>query len=166
MRESIGTTFTLNFIIFFMVLVFAFLAATLSYYKAYKVNNRIVQAIEKYEGYNDLSKQEIENAFLTLGYDRSNLNCSETRYSNTSADSVYNVVGQLVNSATKTTDGYCVYLYMNDGAVVTQDGKLSETDKYYSYGVTTYMKLTLPVVQYTLKLPIFSKTNRMYYFGQ
>ena len=48
MRESIGTVSLLNFIIFFIFLVFAFLMGTFSYYKAYRVNNSIVAAIEKY----------------------------------------------------------------------------------------------------------------------
>ena len=55
MRESIGTISLLNFIIFFVLLVFAFLIGTFSYYKAYKVNNYIVSAIEKYEGVNKYS---------------------------------------------------------------------------------------------------------------
>ena len=52
MRQSIGTTFMLNFIILFIFLVFAFLAGTLSYYKAYRINNSIVHEIERFEGYN------------------------------------------------------------------------------------------------------------------
>lgn len=59
MRESIGTVSLLNFVIFYILLVFAFLAGTLSYYKAYRINNAIVTSIEKYEGFNQLSYDEI-----------------------------------------------------------------------------------------------------------
>ena len=60
MRESIGTVTLLNFVIVFIFVVFAFLMGTFSYYKAYKVNNYMVAAIEKYEGFNELSHAEIE----------------------------------------------------------------------------------------------------------
>ena len=55
MRESIGTAFLLNFIVVFIVFIMMFLAATLSYYKAYRINNYILHSIEKFEGYNDYS---------------------------------------------------------------------------------------------------------------
>ena len=69
MRQSIGTTFMLNFIILFIFLVFAFLAGTLSYYKAYRINNNIVHAIERYEGYNDYSIEEIKIKLANLAYE-------------------------------------------------------------------------------------------------
>ena len=37
MRESIGTAFLLNFIVIFIVFIMVFLAATLSYYKAFRM---------------------------------------------------------------------------------------------------------------------------------
>ena len=60
MRESIGTSFMLNFIVLFIFLVFAFLAGTFSYYKAYRVNNYIVNSLEIYEGYNEYSKDQMD----------------------------------------------------------------------------------------------------------
>ena len=44
MRESIGTAFLLNFIVIFIVFIMLFLAATLSYYKAYRINNMILNS--------------------------------------------------------------------------------------------------------------------------
>ena len=60
MKQSISTSFMLNIVIIFIILVFAFLAGTLSYTKAFRVNSKIVNELEKYEGYNDLSKREID----------------------------------------------------------------------------------------------------------
>ena len=64
MKESIGGTASLNIALAFISIVFAFLAAALSYYKAFKVNNIISNAIEKYEGFNELSINEM--CFLSI----------------------------------------------------------------------------------------------------
>ena len=51
MREGIGSVFLYNIIIVFIVITFGFLSASLSYMKAFKVNGKIANALEKYEGY-------------------------------------------------------------------------------------------------------------------
>lgn len=169
MRESIGTSFMLNFIILFIFLVFAFLAGTLSYYKAYRINNYLVNAIEKYEGYNDYSREEIAVGMKSLGYSIAvKTDCPPdreiTHISYESGQvSNYRTTGELVNE--DELAGYCIYLYMNDNAALSKGGGLATTDTYYTYGILTYMQLRFPVVESVLKIPIFSRTNRMYYFG-
>ena len=79
MRESIGAVSLLNFVIFFILLVFAFLMGTFSYYKAYRVNNAMVSAIEKYEGFNSLSYEEMEQKLSNFGYNRVKFKCPLTR---------------------------------------------------------------------------------------
>ena len=59
MRESFGSVFLYNIIILFLFITFAFLSGTLSYTKAFKANSFIATAIEKFEGYNDLSREEV-----------------------------------------------------------------------------------------------------------
>ena len=114
----------------------------MSYYKAFKVNNRIVYAIEKFEGYNDESIKEIDKILSTLGYDRDtrNLNCSES-YKNMT----------LVTS-TKPDFRYCIYVDENH-----------KSGTYYVYGVKTYMSIDLPIVSW-IRIPIFTKTNQIYKF--
>lgn len=169
MRESIGTSFMLNFIILFIFLVFAFLAGTLSYYKAYRINNYIVNAIERFEGYNDYSKSEIAGGLASLGYDISvSSNCPATRtithVSYLGENVTFKVEGQHVGN--NDNEGYCIYLFWNDNGVKAYDGHgLATTDIYYTYGILTYMKIRFPVVENVLKIPIFSRTNRMYHFG-
>ena len=177
MRESIGTTFTLNFILLFIFLVFAFLGGTLSYYKAYRVNNHIVHALEVYEGYNEYSYEAIGIALGNLGYDISqNVGCP-LEHRNTSRNKFvsedtqyfakYNKPGKLANLYTgDAQEGYCIYYYEHDNSAVSANGtEVSTTDIYYSYGVLTYMRLRFPVAEYVLRIPIFSRTNRMYDFG-
>ena len=141
MSGSIGHTFLYNLIIIFIVIVFAFLSGTLSYYKAFKVNNRIVHALEKYEGYNELSKAEIDIVLGNLGYSLEDANCKQ-EYKN-----MY-LIGALQENYK-----YCIYI----------DTLNPQKGSYYTYGVLTYMNLDLPIID-VIDLPVFSRTNRLYKF--
>jgi len=131
MRQSIGMNAQLNIIITFILIVFALVAASLSYYKAYKVGNIIQNSIEKYEGYNDLAATEIENRLSSLGYQTVNANCSAESESNES-------------------DGYCVY-YQQE---LDSNGDLVG----YSYKVTTFMTIDLPLVN-LIRIPVKTNTS-------
>lgn len=138
MREGLGSVFLFNIIFVFIILVFAFLAATLSYSKAFRVNSRIINSIEKYEGYNTPAINEIEKNLNTIGYSKGQVNCPG-------------------RGGTKLTTGgqshkYCIYRY--------KVGK-----RYYSYGVLTYMNIEVPLVNQSIKIPIYSKTDKIYRFG-
>ena len=52
MKESIGYSVTINIVITFIVIIFAFLAAAVVYFKTNKASNIVVDTIQKYEGYN------------------------------------------------------------------------------------------------------------------
>ena len=146
MSNPIGHTYMYNFIILFIVIIFAFLAGAMSYYKSYKVNNAIVYSIEKYEGYNDLSKAEISRILTTLGYDTNKYDCKADAYKGMT----------LVNDTTKSHN-YCIYI---EDKVTSGNHANGE---YFVYGVRTYMTIDLPVVR-TLKIPVFTKTNQIYKF--
>ena len=152
MRESIGTTFLLNFIVVFIVFIMAFLAATLSYYKAYKVNNLMLHAIEKFEGYNNYSIKEIKTKLGNMGYQTNNINCPANRFDKNS-----NVNGTLVN---KTNDGYCIYLYWNEKPAA------GNKNVYYSYGIVSYMRMEIPIVGRLIKMPVYSRTYNIYHFPE
>lgn len=139
MSTSIGHTFMYNMIIFFILIFFAFISASMSYYKGYKVNSTIVKTIEKYEGYNYLAKEEIERNLHNLGYSSKKSSC-EYRYKNMYLVSDNNY-------------DYCVYVDKTN---------IAKGDKYL-YGVLTYMQIDLPVVN-IVKLPVFTKTNHLYKF--
>ena len=53
MNESVGYTVTINIIITFIIIVFAFLSNVLIYYKSNRVGNLITDSIEKYSGFNE-----------------------------------------------------------------------------------------------------------------
>ena len=141
MSGSIGHTFLYNIVILFIIIVFAFISGILSYYKAFKVNNRIIHAIEKFEGYNDLSKTEIDYTLGNLGYSVEDANC-KAEYKN-----MY-----LIDSLNENYR-YCIYI----------DNLNPESGTYYTYGVLTYMNLNLPIIN-ILNIPVFTRTNRIYKF--
>ncbi len=142
MRESIGLTYTLNFVIVFIVITFAFLFGIMSYYKAFKVNSRISNAIENHEGYNDLSIAEIDNVLGSLGYMKGVTKCSPRAYKNGS-----------YNSITKNDYKICIYEYpVNDSG-------------YFRYGIVTYISIDIPIIGKTLQLPVYSETEKIYKFS-
>lgn len=169
MRESIGTVSLLNYILFFIFLIFAFLMGTFSYYKAYKVNNAIVASIEKFEGFNQYSYNEISEKLEALAYERVNFNCPVTKESNSgtqgnlmskSGTSFDALTGSgMKDSEAIGTEGYCIYLYDND---VIELG--TSTDHYDTYEVVTIIKFKFPIFDGILKLRVSSRTGRIYLF--
>lgn len=149
MKTPIGSTFMFNIIILFVVIIFAFLAGIMSYYKAFKVNNRIVYAIEKFEGYNDASIKEINTILSGLGYtsDKSGLNCTST------------YKGMKLVSGNSQQFRYCIYV----DNIAMEASKDYASGEYFVYGVKTYMSIDLPVVEW-IRIPIFTKTNQIYKF--
>ena len=141
MKESTGGTFLLYWICIFLIITFAFLAATLSYMKAYKINTRIANAIEKYEGYNSLSNEEINTKLSIWAY----------RKSNTPTDGCPTIKGKRPISGINYTYDYCVY-------------EFKINDHYYNYGVRTYIHFDLPIIHRHIRFPIYSETERIYDF--
>ena len=83
MKQGIGFSVTINIIAIFIVVTFAFLVASLNYYKAYKVNNAISDSIEKYEGLNNLAKEEITKKLTSLGYVNGRVKCKNGNINDT-----------------------------------------------------------------------------------
>lgn len=149
MKQAIGSVPMYNIIIVFIVLTFGFLAATLSYMKAFKVNGRIAKALENYEGYNILSDQEITNTLTSIGYriaEPGSFECPTKKNK------------QAVTALTGGTKNhyYCIYEldYYQTGNIKT---------KYFNYGVLTYIFVDLPF-GFNFKLPVYSETEKIFHF--
>ena len=131
----------------------------LSYYKAFRANTIIANAIEKYEGYNCLSKEEIGRKLTGIGYNTpfkveckaGDKNCNDEGYS-------YKIISYNLDF-----DGNLIYdENMNSTYKCDENG--CTTNKHYQYGIFTYMYTELPVISGLIKLPFFSKTSTMYEF--
>lgn len=141
MKEAIGSVPIYNFIIIFILITFGFLIATLSYMKAFKVNSRISIALEKYEGYNSLSKQEINNTLGNLGYLIGKAKCPDRKGATKLETSDYQ---------------YCVYRY--------PAGEKTDKNGYFYYGVISYIYVDLPIVG-RFTIPVYHESERIYRFS-
>lgn len=139
MKQGLGSVFLYNIIIVFIILIFAFLSAAISYSKAFRVNSRIINAIEKYEGYNNAASSEIDKNLTVIGYRTGKKSDCPSR---NGASKVYTAIDN---------HKYCVYRFDTDA-------------KHYTYGVLTYMDFELPF-NFSFSIPVYSKTNKIYRFG-
>ena len=140
MRGPIAYTFLFNLVIIFVLIVFGFLAGTMSYYKAFKVNNRIIHNIEKFEGFNEDAKIPIEQFLGSISYKSGGIKCSD-KYKNMT----------LVYEGTDYS--YCIYI----------DNTKPQSGDYYKYGVLTYMEIKLPIIN-LVNFKVFTRTNSIYKF--
>lgn len=182
MKQSIGGTYLIYFISIFILIVFAFLCGIINYMKAFKVNSAIANALENYEGYNSLSRAEIDRKLGTIGYRKSSSVTCKTR--NVSGKN-YSVVDDM------NLLGYDVCIYEIDAKVGRSkcDDMLSsalgtggstgsslleaqkcikESDKVmtsFKYGIITYIYIDLPMIN-ELRIPIYSETEKIYDFSK
>ena len=146
MKKAMAGSYLYTIIIVFMVIVFAFIMGTILYYKSFKTNKMILATIEKYEGYNSFSITEIDRNLKAIGYNvLADGSCPKKE--NTNALFPYS-----------TNYKYCVYYFDND-----DDGLAGNV--YYTYGVLTYVTLDFPFVNLYIKMPIYTKSNRIFRFG-
>lgn len=160
MRESIGYTFTLNIVIVFILIAFAILMAIMSYSKAFKINNRIMNEIEKCEGYNSCAVTEINRILSSYGYSRAETDCPKR-----------DGIEAMGNPDGTNKFEMCVYYSDEIGVnerekifnrTVTVDG--NEEHKY-RYGVLTFYHVDLPIIS-RFRLPVYTRTNWIYDFEQ
>lgn len=144
MREGIGSIALYNIIIIFIAVTFSVLAGTMSYSKAFKVNNRIINAIEKYEGYNQLAADKIDDKLMEIGYQLGYSGCSKRRG--------YDPLENFNKNYT-----YCVYQYPEE----TREWN----GRYSTYGVVSYINLDFPVVGEFFKIPVYGRSNMVFRFG-
>ena len=137
MKKAVGSVPTYTIIEAFIVILFAFLAAIMSYYKAFKLNNRVTSIVESCEGKFTCYQSEVVRLLNNYTYKANNVTCPKK-------DGV---------KAEREFSGICIYRFDNDGS----------TDRF-SYGVITFMTWDFPIINQVIKLPIFSKTDRMYKF--
>lgn len=139
MREAIGEAFVYNIVIIIVTLMIAVLVAAMAYSRTYKVKMRVVDIIEKYKGYTQEAKTEIEENLKSIGY-RMNTNAAQTCTApNGGGTSLTDI---------STNYHYCVFEYS------TAKGKY--------YGVTVYMYFDIPLVGHLLEFPLYGETEIFY----
>lgn len=133
MKQAIGATQIINYVIVFIVITFGFLIATLSYMKAFKVNSVISNSIEKFEGYNEYSDKEIRNNLKTIGYRTGTFNCGED---GSSISGFHACVKRIGNTNTGNYIRYKITTFIEFGPILGQHFEIpvrSQTEKIYVF---------------------------------
>ena len=143
MREAVGNSSLLYLVVIFTGIVILFFVGILSYSKAYRVKNRIIEIVEKY-GYYDNSENspvisEINDSLSNMGYTISNTDtCSNTlrNYEEGKAQKIHT-----------TGYKYCIYEIASNGS------------KYYV--VVSYVNFNFPVIGNMINIPVYGETKML-----
>lgn len=141
MRESIGASFVLYAIVIFVSIFCLFFISGLSYTKAFKIKNRIVDIIEENGGYNKKAQDQISSALKSAGYrvKKGNPECNKISKINKSKFEI------LTNEPNNYR--YCVYKV--------------KTNKGDYYGAVAFMYFEIPVIHAHLEFPVYGETKVM-----
>lgn len=159
MKNSLGGSMLFNLVLIFAGVIVILFIGILSYSKAYKVKNRIVEIIEKYENYEHIDDNivndtvdEINPDLNMIGYDSSNgIKCDDIRDNLVNSKYSSNKLSENLNNYGYN---YCVFEMCerdSSGACVKQAGKY--------YVVVTFIEFELPVISNVLTLPIYGETK-------
>jgi len=158
MRDSIGGSMLLNLVIIFAGLIIVLFISILSYSKAYRIKNRIVEIIEKYEVYNHTNDNVVNDAvdelnpdLMSAGYDAS----MPSRCANIRNRLISNENGKYYDadlSANLNTYGYnyCVF---------EVNKSINSTGKHYV--VVTFIRFEVPIIGDVLTFPVYGETKTL-----
>lgn len=138
MKEAIGNTFLMSLATVFLFVIMGLLVSALVYSKAYKAKNKIVSVIEKYNGFTDDAKGEVEDDLFKMGY--------KTNTTNRSCSKIENAT--LVHDSARGKYDYCVYQIT------------SSRGEYYK--VITYTHLDLPIIGQYLTFEVKGDSRTVY----
>lgn len=157
MRESIGGAWLTGIVITFLALFAAFLTYAINYTKAFRVKDRIIQLIEVNEGYTFAGT---ESGFSTIN--ASNDALDEEGSTESQIFSFIKQIGYnyeaLDSCEPGTLSGTDKYGYCIEKHCVHSEN----TDRVY-YKVTSYIALTIPVINISIKIPISGETTTLYF---
>ena len=142
MRDAFGGALMIQLLLIFLTLYISFMAIALSYSKAFRVKNEIINYIEQYEGYNDRSKELIDAYLEKQRYYVEVKDTSEGDFSN-----YVNNPNQLSPGAT-----YCA----NRGYCITEQ---SQGNRGTYYIVETYLQIKFPFFNLDFTVPIKGETR-------
>ena len=106
-----------------------------------------INAIEKYEGYNDASATWINEYLSSIGYqyEEKAPECSVRRG---------------LEPMQSLNDNYRFCVYAENVDTRTYNGR------YVEFGVVTYIYIDMPVIGNFFRIPVYGKSNRVFCFGE
>ena len=143
MKEAIGTSFVFNLMMIFIGVLIAMFVGSLAYTKGFKVRNKIIDIIEKYEKYdiNDSAQiDEINDSLSSIGY--------QVRGDNTSKCKARGNANQVAETIPNNDYEYCVYVY--------------DTSRGKYYGVTVFIHVDIPLIGGLIDIPLYGESRLVY----
>ena len=141
MKDAVGGSLLLNLVVIFTSIVILFFVGILAYSKAYKVKNKIVEAIERNDGnINDDLLTEISTELNTVGYRVIGSAPDNAKCSRDSSK------GNCTNRNTSTFN-YCICEHGSSGARV--------------FEVITYVQFEFPIIGDILTFPVKGETRTL-----
>jgi len=142
MRDAMGGTVVITIIVFFIVVVSAYLAFNVNYTKAFRMKNKIISVYEEYRGDCDNigtnCATKIREYAKEIGYKPAELTCS--------------------NGYSKRDNLYCVkpMQVVKDASsdVYKDDSKVA-----YYYKIETKIDINIPIVDNVLGIRVFRITG-------
>lgn len=134
MQESIGNSMVFTFIIVFTSIFILLFVGSIAYSKGFKVRNRLIDIIEKHEGFTEQARLEIDENLGVIGYQIVEKECGD-----------HNGVAPLNNSSSYR---YCVYKH--------------DTSKGPYYGVKVFIHFDLPLVGEFIEIPLYGETRVLF----
>lgn len=135
MKEAMGTTMVFNLIIIFVSVFIVLLVGSLAYSKGFKVRNKIIDIIERNDGYNTTAKSQIDENLSNIGY---------YLMLNKTCDS-HNGTQPLPNNSSYR---YCIYEY--------------NTSKGKYYGVKVFIHFDFPIISGFIEIPLYGETRILF----
>lgn len=142
MREAVGSTFLFKVMIVFIFFFTAFLAIAINYAQAFKAKNQIINALEQSEGYNEKTKERIEQIQKSSGYFRNGIVCSN--YDNNDNKTYFS----------PTAKGSGVRL---DGICIAHTEGSAPNSGYYT--VRTFIHFDFPIIGDIATIPVTGETK-------
>lgn len=138
MKEALGTSMVFNLVMIFVGVFIALLVGSIAYSKGFKVRNRIIDIVEKYEGYTTKASDEIDENLRAIGYPISSKSCPS-----------YNGTAPMdIESAYR----YCLYNY--------------KTNKGDYYGVIVFIRFDFPLIGEFLEFGVYGETRIVFDKGE
>ena len=176
MNQAISNALLFNIVIVFVIVLIGFFVGSLSYSKASKVKNRIIEEIEKY-GESADDQEDIDNAYkdaacgiltwlengdtdngVGIGYRKIGSSTRQCPDLNIKTDERENLKVDTVSSITNSEDckytsnpyEYCVYMIKRCN--------VNKKSCYTYYRVRTYMYFDVPIIEDLVKIPVDGET--------
>ncbi len=154
MRESIGSALLLNIVLVFSAIIILVFIGIISYSKAYRVKNRIIDIIEKYGEYNSAASHEVTESLSEAGY---TVSTKDFCNSNKVKKHLREIGIYSPKNVNDNTRGYNYCVFEVEGRTNSITG--SDESKYYV--VVTFVHFNFPIIGDIINMPIYGETKIM-----